>query len=210
MKKFLLTSLIAVCSVINSEAQEKYKSETLQFGVKAGANYSNVYNSKGEEFVADPKLGFAGGVFLSIPIGRYIGIQPEVLYSQRGFKANGRILNNSYNFTRTSNYLDIPVLFAVKPVEFISILAGPQVSFLLSQKDEFGSSVNSYVQEQEFKNDNIRKNTICLLIGLDINIDHVVIGARAGWDVQNNRGDGSSVTPQYKNAWYQATLGYRF
>ena len=62
------------------------------FGMKAGANYSNVYDSKGEDFNADPKFGLAAGAFLSIPFGQYIGIQPEILFSQKGFKAQALCL----------------------------------------------------------------------------------------------------------------------
>jgi hypothetical protein len=43
-----------------------------------------------------------------------------------------------------------------------------------------------------------------------VNLDHTVIGARAGWDLSNNNGNGTSSTPRYKNAWVQATVGYRF
>ncbi|WP_255702558.1 outer membrane beta-barrel protein [Fulvivirga ulvae] len=66
-----------------------------QFGLKAGINYSNVYDTKGEKFVADPKFGIAMGVFLAIPVGETIGIQPEVQFSQKGFKATGMILGAS-------------------------------------------------------------------------------------------------------------------
>ena len=51
------------------------------FGIKAGANRSNVYNSEGMDFIASPKNGFAGGIFAAIPIGGFIGLQHEVLIS---------------------------------------------------------------------------------------------------------------------------------
>ena len=182
----------------------------LMFGLKAGVNYSNVYDSQGDQFTADPKLGFTGGGFLSIPIGKYLGIQPEVLFSQKGFKANGNLLGSSYGLTRTANYLDIPLLLAFKPSEFFTILAGPQYSYLLSKKDVINSSSTSFAQETEFKNDNVRKNTLCFTAGIDITMKQIVLGARAGWDIQNNNGDGSSSTPRYKNMWYQGTIGFRF
>lgn len=182
----------------------------LMFGLKAGVNYSNVYDTQGEAFRANPKLGFAGGAFLAIPLGTYFGIQPEVLYSQKGFQATGNILGSSYNLTRTSSYVDFPLLFAFKPSEFITILAGPQYSYLVKQKDEFKNESTSIAQETEFGNENVRKNTLCFTGGLDLTMKHIVLGARAGWDVQNNNGDGSSTTPRYKNMWYQATIGYRF
>lgn len=184
--------------------------EKLLFGIKGGVNYSNVYDSQGEEFQADPKLGLVGGAFLAIPIGRYFGLQPEALISQKGFRATGRILGGTYSFTRTTTYLDVPLLFSIKPVEFITLQVGPQYSYLIKQNDVFTNASTSIEQEQEFVNDNIRKNTLCFTGGADINIKHIVLGARAGWDILNNNGDGTSTTPRYKNVWYQATIGYRF
>jgi hypothetical protein len=212
MKKIILMIVVVTFMINYSNAQKDpvdYRNYP-QFGLKAGANYSNVYNAKGEQFVANPKFGLALGLFVSIPIFTYIGIQPEIQISQKGFKATGSILGGSYDFTRTTSYIDIPILFQLKPTGFVTFLVGPQYSYLLKQKDVFANATSSIEQEKEFQNDNIRKNTMCLLVGVDFNLSHLVIGARVGWDVLNNKGDGTSTTPQYKNVWYQATLGYRF
>ena len=107
----------------------------------------------------------------------------------------------------TTNYIDVPLLFTIKPSTFITLLAGPQYSFLVKQKDVFTSGSLNVNQEQSFEND---KSVLCFLAGIDINLNQFVIGARAGWDLQNNNGDGTSSSPRYKNVWYQATLGIRF
>ena len=80
----------------------------------------------------------------------------------------------------------------------------------MKQTDDFTGGSLSSTQEQEFENSNLRKNIFGLTGGADINIDHLVIGLRAGWDLKNNDGDGNSTTPRYKNMWYQATIGYKF
>ncbi|MGZ3901627.1 MAG: porin family protein [Bacteroidia bacterium] len=212
MKKILILLALSASITPNLNAQENqtdFRTKCMM-GIKGGANYSNVYDSHGDAFRTDPKLGFAAGAFLAIPIGRYLGIQPEILYSQKGFKATGNLLGSSYNLTRTSNYVDIPLLFAFKPSEFITVLAGPQYSYLVSQKNQFKNATTSIDQETEFDNDNVRKNTLCFTGGVDLTLKHIVLGARVGWDVQNNNGDGTSSTPRYKNMWYQATVGYRF
>lgn len=208
---------MVMLTITNSYAQTETKStsstdnrEKLFFGLKVGTNYSNVYDSQGEDFVADAKFGLAGGAFVSIPIGSFFGIQPEVLFSQKGYKSTGTFLGSSYSMTRTTDYLDIPLLVAIKPIENVSILFGPQFSYLMKQKDDFTGGTITSTQEETYTNDNYRKNTFCLTGGADLNIDHLVIGLRAGWDVENNNGDGSTTTPRYKNMWYQATIGYRF
>ncbi|OFY35418.1 MAG: hypothetical protein A2W91_08355 [Bacteroidetes bacterium GWF2_38_335] len=181
-----------------------------QFGFKLGTNFSNVYDTEGEQFNTDPKFGLVFGAFMSIPFGDLIGVQPEVLYSQKGFKATGIILGEPYEFILTTTYIDIPLLFAVKPAEVITIVAGPQFSYLIKERYSFTIASSSIEQEQEFENDNLRKNMLCFTGGLTINLDKIVIGTRAGWDIQKNTGDGTSTTPRYKNVWYQATIGYRF
>jgi Outer membrane protein beta-barrel domain len=208
MKKIiLLLSAITFLSV-NAIAQDIRKK--FNIGIKGGGNYSNVYDSEGEAFNADGKFGFAAGMFFSIPIVKFIGLQPEVLYSQKGFKGTGTLLGTSYSLTRTTNYIDVPLLLAIKPVSMVTILVGPQFSFLLKEKNVFENSLTSIQQEEVFKNDNVRKNIMGLTGGLDINVQNFVFGIRANYDHQTNNGDGTSNTPRYKNAWYQATIGFRF
>ena len=184
--------------------------ERIQFGLKAGLNFSNIFDSKTEDFTTDPKFGFAGGAFVAIPIGKYLGLQPEILISQKGFKGEGRFLGSEYKFTRTTTYLDIPIQIAFKPSEFFTLVAGPQYSYLLKQKDKFDNTYVINSNEEEFKNENIRKNILGVVAGIDFNVKHVIIGARIGWDVSNNNGDGTSNTPRYRNTWLQGTIGYTF
>jgi hypothetical protein len=206
MKKVILMIAFVTISVTNSNAQ----STTVSFGIKAGTNYSNVYDSDNEDFVADGKFGFAAGAFVAIPLGKFIGIQPEILYSQKGFKSSGTYFGSTYEMTRTTNFIDVPVLFAVKPIGQLTLLFGPQFSYLMKQKDEFTGGTISSTQQQDFDNDDITKNILGLTGGADINVDNLVFGLRAGWDIKTNEGDGNSSTPRYKNMWYQATVGYRF
>lgn len=205
MKKLILLMLVLTALINNSNAQNS----GVSFGLKAGGNYSNQYDSKGGNFTSTSKLGFAGGAFLALPIGKYIGVQPEILFSQKGFIAKGSVLGSPYDLTRTTNYIDVPLMLAIKPVGFITIVLGPQYSYLLSQKDKFTNQAFTSEQNQAFNNDNIRKNILGFTGGVDIYIKNAVLGLRAGRDFQNNNGDGTSTTPRYKNAWIQATLGVK-
>jgi len=209
MKKITLIVVIIafMVNIIGAQDNSTDLHDKLQFGLKAGVNFSNVYDTKGQEFNADFKVGLAAGAFLAIPIGKYIGFQPEILFSQKGYKSTGTFLTVAYEFTHTTNYIDVPLLFTIKPSTFITLLAGPQYSFLVKQKDVFKSGGLIVNQEQEFEND---KSVLCFLGGIDINLNQFVLGARAGWDLQNNNGDGTSTNPRYKNVWYQATIGFKF
>jgi hypothetical protein len=212
MRKIILIIVAVFYLFSNSNAQDGSVDvrKKVVFGLKVGTNYLNVYDSYGEDFNADPKFGLATGMFLALPIGKYFGIQPELLFSQKGFQATGVLLNDSYYLTRTTSYIDMPLFFALKPAGFLTLLVGPQWSYLVRQNDEFKNATTTVEQQQEFENDNIRRNTLCFVHGLDINIRHIVIGARLGMDILNNNGDGTSTTPRYKNVWFQTTIGYRF
>jgi len=214
MKKIVIIAALFAATASIGNAQESSNEtdhrEKFVFGLKAGINRSNVYDESGEEFRADAKFGMVGGLYMAIPFGKYLGIQPEVLISQKGFQGEGIILGSSYSFTRTTTYLDIPLQVAFKPSEFITFVAGPQFSYLLNQRDVFANAVTTIEQEQEFENDDIRKNIFGVVGGIDINLRHITLGARAGWDVQNNNADGTSTTPRYKNVWLQGTVGFSF
>lgn len=177
-------------------------------GLKAGLNYSNVWDEKGQDFKADSRIGFAGGLFLSIPIGKLIGFQPEIMVSQKGFQGSGTLLGFPYTFTKTNTYIDVPLQVQIKPTEFITIVAGPQYSYLLSEQSSYTFGSNSGTQEKEFSNDNIQKNIFGVVGGADLILRHVVLSLRAGMDLQNNNGDGTSTTPRYKNRWLQFTIGF--
>ena len=216
MKNSILLFAMIALSGFNSYSQTENTPtkvdhrDLLLFGVKLGLNYSNVYDAQGDNFVADAKFGVALGGFVSIPIGSFIGVQPELLYSQKGYKSSGTFLGTSYSMTRTTDFLDIPIYFVVKPVENISLLFGPQYSYLLKRTDDFTGGSLTASDIQTYTNDNLRKNIFGLAGGLDFNIDYLIIGLRAAWDTTSNNGDGTSSTPRYKNMWYQATLGFRF
>lgn len=212
MKKLILVFVFATLMFGSAFAQKSNADfrEKVSFGVKAGINISNVYDSQGEQFNADAKLGLAAGIFVALPIGKFIGVQPEILFSQKGYKGSGSLLGSNYSYTYTSNYIDVPLLFAIKPISLITILVGPQYSFLVKDSYKFDSALINIDQEHVFENDNIRKNTLSFLGGVDFNFKRIVIGTRVGWDIKANKGDGTSETPRYKNIWYQATIAFRF
>lgn len=182
--------------------------DQMRFGFKAGVNFSNVYDEEGNNFVADGKTGLAAGVFLSVPFGKVIGFQPELIYSQKGFKATGSVLGFDYDYKRTTTYLDIPLLLQIKPSSNFILLAGPQFSYLLETNNEFNNTSNTV--EEEINGDNYKKNIFGFVVGADVNLDQFVIGGRLGWDISKSDSNGNSDSPRYKNQVIQVTLGYRF
>jgi hypothetical protein len=88
-------------------------------------------------------------------------------------------------------------------------LLAPQISYLLKEKNVYTFGSNSVQQEEAFNNEDPRNNIMGFVIGADININMLVISARAAWDFQTNNKNSVSTTPRYKNQLVQLTVGFR-
>jgi hypothetical protein len=207
-KAFTALMLFAAYTSMQAQDIETPERDRATVGVKAGINFANVWDEQGQDFRADGKLGFAGGLFIGIPIGEVFGFQPEFLISQKGFKGGGTLLGTGYSLSRTKTSFDIPLQLQIKPTKYITLLAGPQYSYMLQQKDVYTFGSNQIEQIKEFENENIRRNMLGFVAGVDVNINHLVVSARVGWDFLTNQGDGTSSTPRYRSQWLQFTVGY--
>lgn len=210
--KYMILSVLFVAAFSSRQvtvAQDGDLRDQLGIGFKVGLNSSNLYDTKSENFENDAKLGLALGGYLSIPFGELLGFQPEVMYSQKGYKGSGNILVADYEYTRKTDYIDVPLQLQIKPAPFLTILAGPQYSFLVSKGIDFDAGSISVDQQNDIENNDIRKNTLGAIVGLDFNISRVVLSGRFSWDLQHNDGDGTSTSPRYKNVVAQLTLGVR-
>ena len=157
MKNLFYVSTILLVFVSTSIFAQEDTRNNFKLGVKAGFNYANVYDSQGGDFVADGKFGLAVGAMMAIPLGATFGFQPEVLYSQKGYQGSGSFLGSSYEYTRTTHHIDIPLQLQIKPSSMISIVAGPQFSYLIQSNNKFTGGGISTDQQQDFDNDNLRK-----------------------------------------------------
>ncbi len=211
--KFLATDLksaaLLLLTMILSFASNAQTLD-VRLGLKTGMNYSNTFGTSGESFSTEPKFGFAIGTSLSFPINKTIGIQPEVLYSQKGFHGTGIIFGEPYSVTRTTGHFDFPLQIIIKPFKFLSLLAGPQYSFLSSTKDDFHGSQLTTEQKQQITINNHRKNMVSLVLGTDIKVNHFLLSGRLGWDMGENSTTSSATSFRYKNKWTQITIGYMF
>lgn len=210
-KSIFLISVALLFIAFNNQiyGQNRDHRTNLNLGLKGGLNVSNIYDTNDGIFEADNKVGFVGGLFMAIPIGKYLGIQPEVLFSQKGYKS-GKISGTNYQMKRTINFVDVPILLQLKPFKFITVLAGPQYSYMLKHKDKITIGSLTSQNEENFKVDDLRNNIFGFIWGADLNFNNIILGARAGWDIRNNSKDTPSTIPRYKNTWYQATIGFRF
>ncbi|MBD2769059.1 PorT family protein [Hymenobacter sp. BT664] len=139
MKKsaFIIASALVATAISSTQAQD------IRFGLRAGANYSNLAGNVKNESIYNNKVGFLGGVMLNVPVAAdgFLSVQPEVLYSQKGFENKPTEFTSILGTKQTRegtvnyNYLDVPVLLKINAGGFI-VEAGPQYSYLISANDQ--------------------------------------------------------------------------
>jgi hypothetical protein len=145
MKKLLLMFVFAVSTAFAAQAQ------TASFGIRGGANISNLSGDLRDENRFENKVGFHAGIMANFGIvDDFFSIQPELLYSVKGFRSEDSevslpLFNRRREGKVNYNYLDLPVLARIKagPLYFE---AGPQASYLLSVNNETKTYVNGTLQ----------------------------------------------------------------
>lgn len=179
-----------------------------RIGFKGGLSIASIIKTGDNNYSSTPLYGFNGGGVLVLPLGRVIALQPEVLFSQKGYRSTGSGVFGDYDYRRYNNFLDIPLLLRINTSKELGIVIGPQYSFLLNTHTNFKSGTTSYEQTVNNENDNITKNIFGGVIGLDVNLsNNVFLYGRYTIDFKNNNGDGTSSTPAYKNQVIQVGLG---
>src|SRR5690554_691647 len=94
-------------------------SQSLDLGIKAGANFANITDASN----LSNKTGFQAGIFAGIKFTEKVGIQADMLYSQQGAEFDGGEFD--------LNYVNVPVVLKYYLVQGLNIQAGPQFGFIL-------------------------------------------------------------------------------
>jgi len=203
MKKIFILALGLIVGTTAANAQD------IKFGVKAGLNVSDIIKGDGNNnFDTKTKTGFNAGVTLEIPLIAGLAFTPEVLYSQKGYK----LTYTAGEFTQTTNFIDVPILASFKLGSSFNIVAGPQVSFLLSTKNKFENGLGSVEQQNvEDDSDRFKKSLVGGVIGFryDVN-DKFDIHGRYALDFQKNNENGTNNTPEFRNQVFSVGVGVKF
>jgi hypothetical protein len=210
MKRKLMTTMLLVIITAGLFAQSPDQ-PMVRFGLMGGLNIATMVKTNDASFQSDPLLGFNGGALLQIPLGRIIAIQPEVLYSQKGYKSTGTYLGQDYDYLRHTDFVDVPLLLKLNATENFGFVIGPQFSFLTSTRTVVKSGQNAMEQTVDNDNSDLRKNVLGGVIGFDITLErHAFIYARYTLDLQIDNGNGSPSTPEYRNQVFMVGIGLLF
>jgi hypothetical protein len=196
MKQSIAVITLLVLLAGSSQAQ-------VGFGVTGGVNFANV---GGADVPSSAKsiTGFAAGVYADISIPFLFSIQPQVLYSRKGFydEETVSILGTPYTVKATAHldYIEVPVLIKYTlPVPIVNpaLFAGPSVGILMSAKVK-GEVAGFPSQETDIKS-STTSTDFGLVFGASANIAIINVSARYTMGLTTLDKEGSSKT--YNRVW---------
>jgi hypothetical protein len=131
MKKLIFLTVLVVLGMTVSNAQTETKTTTFRWGPTAGVNFSG---ASGDVDDIDSRTGFRAGVVASLEISELFSVQPEVVYSMRGWKEQ--------NLTIKIDYVEVPIMADFEVVDGLSLQGGPIIGFNISAELVNGMTVD--------------------------------------------------------------------
>jgi hypothetical protein len=182
MKKIFLLAAVLV-SGLAAQAQG------INFGVKAGANFSNFDG----DIDTDGITSFHAGAVLELNIVPMFSVQAEGMFSSMGATYKDTALDIAQDINL--DYISVPVLakFYILP-DMLSITAGPQFSFLVNDADE------------AFKTKSFE---LAASGGLELKIIAGLF-AQARYNIGLTKVNDEEVEGNIKNGVFQLSVGYFF
>ncbi|AYL97533.1 porin family protein [Mucilaginibacter celer] len=177
---------------------------TPKVGVAVGLNASNTVDAYNSNYSSSGIAGWHAGLTFDVPIIYPLSFAPEVLFSQKGYEANGP----DYKFTQRTNYIDVPLLAKFRVVRGFNLLIGPQLTFLTSTKNTYESGLG--VQIDHIDND-ASHSYVAGVVGVSVDINrNVEIRGRYNIDLGENQPYADQNLPSYRNQVWQIGLGFKF
>ena len=144
MNRLKIVFAVLVLIAFSASAAAAGEAGDIHYGLKAGVNISTAYAEGGR---LNMYTGGIGGVFMNYHLSRVFQVQPEVLFSMKGWKEEAA----GITLTNKINYIDINLLLKlVIPSEKMvqsSFRIGPYIGIKASDSYEFDVPVPDVVNE---------------------------------------------------------------
>lgn len=171
-KRFNLLFILAVMAVLVI-VNDNDANAQMRAGIKGGLNVSNLYLDDIDD--ENARYGFNVGVYGQVFSTETFAIQPELLYSTKGARAEySGLIDQTVKFNL--NYLDLPVLAVFKLGDAAEIHIGPYVSYLLNSNISYSGDLGN--GSDEIDRDHLRPFDFGLAGGVGLNFGPMQVGAR--------------------------------
>ncbi len=146
-----------------------------RFGLKGGVSWTNLRGESEEVSDEDMRLGFHGGIFGRVAPSEQLGVQFELLYSQKGtrFIYDGLIDQET---TFKLDYIELPVFAAIGVGDMLELHAGVYAGFLVSSSATTEGDLGS--DAEDLDRDNFQGMDFGLLGGVGVNLGRAQLGLR--------------------------------
>jgi hypothetical protein len=197
MKKVILS--LALLAGVTSAAQ----AQSTRFGVKAGVGLATLTGSDVSGTNKKSLVVPQAGVMADFGFSDLLSFHPELLYSQKGIRYES---GSDYVQSRLS-YLDLPLLLRVN-ADGLFFEAGPQVGFLIGEKDEI--KVGS-LSSSTTSTDGTRKVDLGYIAGLGYQLSSgLEVGVRYNGGISDLNDSNNSGSSKARNSVFQFQVGYLF
>lgn len=177
MKKYTTKTLVVIIALLFSTSAF---SQFSTFGVKAGLNMANMTVEGNND--SNLKFGLNAGVLSKIFVTDRFALQPELLYSSKGFEnvfTNEIITDEEVNFNL--NYIDLPVKLVFYLSEDFSFQFGPYVGYLVNANVDYDSAETfddlfDVDTQDEIDRDRFNAIDFGLTGGLEFELDPLIVG----------------------------------
>jgi hypothetical protein len=198
----LAVPVLALCLILGNHSPALAQGGS---GVIVGANFAKVEVTPDEGTSFDRRTGLVGGIFIGLPLGTGLTIQPEALYSQKGVKfkdAGGET-------TIELDYLDVPVLARITAGGGggLALIAGPSFGFKLRARGK--ADAGGQTQEEDLS-DEVEPFDLGFIVGAGIRSKTMFIDGRYQWGLSNINKSALDGTNEVKNRVFSVLLGIRF
>jgi len=118
-----------------SHKDRKHSDANVAFGIKGGVNISNLHFQNNNNVNTDSKVSFHAGGLAHIHVSKYFAVQPEIMYSNQGYKYDES--NNTTTKARL-HYINVPVLAQFMVGTGFRLETGPQLGILTAASQKSG------------------------------------------------------------------------
>jgi len=187
---------------INHNLEGKSAAENSGFGLKGGLNIATAYGNPGRFFTATGKINtFHAGAYVQFSITDNFSLQPEILFSRKGFEASNSGVAGGIN-KLVFDYFDVPLLFSFRLLNNISLQLGPQASVMMTVK----------MDDRELDKAGYNSFDYGAAGGLEGRFSAFRVGARYNRSFENIYKDDNVLSPgnDLKNQVIQVYLGVGF
>ncbi|MBU0984429.1 MAG: PorT family protein [candidate division Zixibacteria bacterium] len=207
MKTFAILLVALLALALTAVAQDQVTGITAK-GFKAGLNLANHHGSDKDDNHST-RTGFAFGAFMTYAFSPQFAVQPEVLYTQKGYEWDDGVWTETGKF----DYIEIPVLVKFNiPMDGHlepTFYAGPAVGILMNAKVDWETEGESGTEDVK---DSTKSIDFGVAFGGGFNM---AMGAQTlTFDVRYILGlakiDDRTDPADVKNAVFEFMLGFGF